>query len=60
MTTFKAQVSVQNQGSGHMVWITEQARDVIDARCLIEAKYGRIVQGPIAETNKPGNFYDNW
>lgn len=65
MDKWKAQVQLktgQKSGSTHMQWVEMDARNSYEARLAIEAKYGRILQGPIkvSGNNDDGSFYENW
>ena len=65
MDTWKAQVKLstgQASGSVNLQWVHQDARNSFEARLAIEAKYGKIVQGPIKVTgnNNSGSFADRW
>ena len=50
-TKYKAMVSLRTGtqvGGSHMQWVEIEADNLYDARCALEAQYGRIVQGPIS------------
>ena len=62
--TWKAQVKLktgQASGTEHMQWVQQDAANSYEARLAIEAKYGRILQGPIkVGGSDAGDFYKNW
>jgi hypothetical protein len=65
MDTWKAQVKLstgQPSGSVNLQWVFQDARNSFEARLTIEAKYGKIVQGPIkvSGNNNSGSFADRW
>jgi len=65
MDTWKAQVKLstgQASGSTNLQWVHQDARNSFEARLAIEAKYGKIVQGPIkvSGNNNDGDFADKW
>jgi len=62
-TKCKAMVSLRTGtqvGGSHMRWVEIEASNLYDARCALEAQYGRIVQGPIAVCETPENYYETW
>jgi len=59
-TKYKAMVSLRTgaqAGGSHMQWVETEADNSYDARCALEAQYGRIVQGPISVYETPENYY---
>ena len=65
MDTWKAQVKLstgQASGSTNLQWVHQEARNSFEARLAIEAKYGKIVQGPIkvSGNSNSGSFADSW
>ena len=65
MDEWKAQVKLstgQPSGTTNLQWVHQNARNSFEARLAIEAKYGKIVQGPIKVTgnNNKGSFADRW
>ncbi len=65
MDKWKAQVKLstgQSSGSTNLQWVEEDARNSFEARLAIEAKYGKIIQGPIkvSGNNNSGSFADRW
>jgi len=65
MDKWKAQVKLltgRNTGSSNLQWVEEFARNSFEARLAIEAKYGKLVQGPIkvSGNNNSGSFADQW
>ena len=62
-TKYKAMVSRSTgtqAGGSHMQWVEIDVNNLHDARCALEAQYGRIVQGPIAVYETPTNVYESW
>ena len=65
MDEWKAQVKLSTgsaSGATNLQWVFQNARNSFEARLAIEAKYGKIVQGPIKVTgnNNSGSFADQW
>jgi len=65
MTKWKAQVNMKtgsSNGSTHLQWVEQEAKNSFEARLAIESKYGRIVQGPImiSGNGSSANFHDNF
>ena len=65
MDEWKAQVKLSTgaaSGSTNLQWVFQSANNSFEARLAIEAKYGKIVQGPIKVTgnNNSGSFADKW
>jgi hypothetical protein len=64
MDTWKAQIKLASGsfGSSNLQWVHQDARNSFEARLAIEAKYGKIIQGPIKVNgnNNSGSFADNW
>lgn len=65
MDKWKAQVILSTgsaSGSSNIQWVEEHARNSFEARLAIEAKYGKLVQGPIkvSGNNNSGSFADQW
>ncbi len=47
-------------GGSHMQWVEIEADYLYDARCALEAQYGRIVQGPITIIETHTSYYESW
>lgn len=65
MDQWKAQVKLstgQSSGSTNLQWVFQDANNSYEARLAIEAKYGKIVQGPIkvSGNNNSGDFAADW
>ena len=65
MDKWKAQVKLSTgtaNGSFNLQWVEETARNSFEARLAIEAKYGKLVQGPIkvSGNSTTGRYADNW
>ena len=64
MYEWKAQVRLSTgtqNNSFNLQWVFERARNAYEAKLAIQAKYGRLIQGPIkVNGNGTGRFIDNW
>ena len=65
MDKWKAQVKLSTgapSGSTNLQWVEQDAQNSFEARLAIEAKYGKVIQGPIKVTgnNNSGSFADKW
>jgi hypothetical protein len=67
MDKWRAQVKLSNgtaNGSFNLQWIEETAKNSFEARLAMEAKYGKLVQGPIRVNDTGSNtgerYADSW
>ena len=63
MHTYKAMVNLKSgtqMNGSHMQEVTVQAVNAYDARCALEAQYGRVMTGPTQVVEHKGKYWDNW
>ena len=63
MHTYEAMVSLKSGtqlNGSHMQKVSVQAVNAYDARCALEAMYGRVMTGPSQVIEHRGSYWDNW